>query len=34
MTLDFATYALMAVVVALVIALAGDSIIAFFNKDK
>ena len=34
MILDIATYALMIVVVVLVIALAGDSIINFFDKDK
>jgi hypothetical protein len=34
MMLDFATYALMVVVVVLVIALAGDSLIAFFDRNK
>ena len=34
MILDIATYALMIVVVVLVIALAGDSIISFFDRDK
>lgn len=34
MTLDVATYALMVVVVVLVIALAGDTIIDYLNRKK